>query len=301
MPMYHYHKSSADPKVSNEMRVSKECYSDARDKYEAGDFEAAYQLLKKAVQMQEILLGKYHADTVTSYWWLGKAACRTHSEPPQEALKAFQRATRTGEVALGKERYSEMLRDMEETLALQGWSNSLNKATSSPNLLVGEHNNNNNQNNSSSRSLRFSLNSSPTLSFHKGSSSRRSLRASFGRSSPVTQKKKLMGVLRDIIAHEQEGDRYFKEGRYGKANEYYGKALTLQDQTMGTDSLDGADIRCKLAYSMLLLHKKSTTTTTKVQQTLQQAYECYVDKVGKDHPATYGVVAKINTIVAPMG
>ena len=102
-----------------------------------------------------------------------------------------------------------------------------------------------------------------------------------------------MKVLQDIIANEQVGDRYFKQGRYHKANHYYGKALALQDETIGTDSLDGADIRCKLAYTML---KDSSTTKQQAAQTLQLAYDCYMNKVGKDHPATYGVAAKIKTM-----
>lgn len=283
MPMYQYHKSSADPKVSNAMKESKARYDDARDKFSAGDYEAAYKLLDKAVSMQEILLGKYHIDTVQSYWWLGKAACQTQSEPT-EALKAFHRAVRTGQVALGKPMYLEMLRDIEECLALSGWSHSFKKQKSSPTVLGGV---------GSMRSLSFS----GTNGFSNRSlnhSPRRSLRTSFLRNSLSHNKKKHMKILQDIVSHEQEGDKYFKDGRYSKANDYYSKALELQDRTMGTDSLDGADIRCKLAYSML----KDSATKQEATRTLQAAYECYIDKVGKDHPATYGVAAKIKTIVA---
>jgi len=288
MPMYQYHKSSPNEKVSNEMKESRDCYCNGRDKYTAGDYEAAFSFFHQAVQMQEVLLGKFHADTCKSYWWLGKAACQTQSEP-QEALKAFHRAVRTGEVALGKPMYNEMLRDIEECLAMSGWSHSFKKtSSSSPNLL-------------SSRSLRSSFSTSSTRSLMNNNnnnnnsnsgttSSRRSLRSSFLRS----KNKKHMKILQQIISHEQDGDRYFKEGRYGKANDYYSRALELQDETMGTDSLDGADIRCKLAYSML----KDSATKHEATRTLQLAYECYVDKVGEDHPATYGVAAKIKTIVA---
>mmetsp|Transcript_1033 Transcript_1033/g.2017 ORF Transcript_1033/g.2017 Transcript_1033/m.2017 type:complete len:310 (+) Transcript_1033:235-1164(+) len=309
MPMHHYHKSSMDTKVSNGMKESRECYCNGRDKYSAGDYETAFELFNKAVQMQEVLFGKYHEDTVKSYWWLGKAA--SHQNEPQEALKAFQRATRTGEVALGKPMYLEMVRDIEETLAMSTktqHSFKKNKKTSDGVLHGGSNMNNTSRTSGSSttstRSLRLSGGLSSPSSSSSSKSPRRSLRASFSSlSSPTKKKKQLMKVLQDIIAHEQEGDRYFKEGRYTKANDYYGKALKLQDQTMGTDSLDGADIRCKLAYSMLKDDSSSSTApvNTKQQeaaQTLQLAYECYVDKVGKDHPATYGVAAKIKTIVA---
>lgn len=266
MAMFHYHKPSADSKVQREMKDSRKYYCDGRDKYDAGEYERAYALFDRAVQMQEILLGKYHEDTVKSYWWLGKSACYTHSEP-QEALKAFQRATRTGEIALGKILYVDMLRDIEECLALTDWSESLSfkKNHNDSSISVAE-----------SRDSRRST---------------KSLRSSFRKSTG--SKTKFMKVLQEIIIDEQEGDRAFKQGRYTKANDYYAKALALQDITMGSDSLDGADIRCKLAYSML----KGSGTKAEAEKTLKLAYECYVDKVGKEHPATYGVAAKIKTIV----
>lgn len=275
--MYQYHKSEPDQKVSDDMKESRDLYSNGRDQYEAGDYEAALALFKKAVQMQEVLLGKFHEDTVKSYWWLGKAACQTHSEP-QEALKAFYRAVRTGEVALGKPMYLEMLQDIETSLAVNGWSHSFKKSTSSPNMLA--------LNASSSRSL----GRSSSFSNRSLGSPRRSLRSSLLR----TTQKKHMKILLELLQQEQEGDRYFKEGRYSKANAYYLKALQSLEETMGTDSLDGADIRCKLAFSML----KDTATKKEATRTLQLAYDCYVDKVGVDHPATYGVAAKIKTIVA---
>jgi len=257
------------------MKESRKCYCDGRDKYTAGEYERAYALFCKAVQMQEILFGKYHEDTVKSYWWLGKSACHIQSEP-KEALKAFQRATRTGEIALGEIMYLDMLRDIEECLVLTGWSKPLFFKKSK---------------NDSSRSLTQSraLINSRSLNIAR---STKSLRSTFRKSTQ--SKKKLMKVLQDIIAKEQEGDRAFKEGRYTKANDYYGKALALQDVTMGSDSLDGADIRCKLAHSML----KDSATKMEAEKTLQLAYECYMDKVGEDHPATYGVAATIKTIVA---
>jgi len=267
--MFHYHKSSGDSKVQSEMKESRKYYCDGRDEYAAGEYERAYALFDRAVQMQEILFGKYHQDTVKSYWWLGKSACQTHLEP-QEALKAFQRATRTGEIALGKILYLDMLRDIEECLAVTGWSKSLSfkKSKSDSTCSLAE-----------SRASVTSRKSTKSLS----SNFRKSIRS----------KKKLMKVLQEIIFNEQEGDRAFKNGRYTKANDFYGKALALQDVTVGSDSLDGADIRCKLAYSML----KDSGTEVEAEKTLKLAYECYVDKVGKDHPATYGVAAKIKTIV----
>jgi tetratricopeptide (TPR) repeat protein len=262
------------------MKESRENYSDGRDKFAAGDYEAALKLFDKAVSMQEVLLGKFHKDTVTSYWWLGKAACQTQSEPSM-ALQAFHRAVRTGQVALGKPLYEEMLRDIEECLALSGWSHSFKKQQSSPTVL-------------SSRSLSFSAGMSTLSNRSLTTTPRRSLRTSFLRSSLSNNKKKHMKILQEIVSHEQEGDKYFKDGRFQKAIGCYGKALQLQDQTMGTDSLDGADVRCKMAYSML----KDSATKQEARISLQMAYDCYMDKVGEDHPATYGVAAKIKTIVA---
>mmetsp|Transcript_29722 Transcript_29722/g.71563 ORF Transcript_29722/g.71563 Transcript_29722/m.71563 type:complete len:235 (-) Transcript_29722:299-1003(-) len=102
-----------------------------------------------------------------------------------------------------------------------------------------------------------------------------------------------LGTLSEIFALEDLGDKAIKRHQYVKAIEHYCGALSLQDALVGKDSLDGADIRYKLGSALL-----KTSATPQAQETLQLAYKCYVDQVGKDHPATMGCVSKIKTISA---
>eukprot|EP00980_Cylindrotheca_fusiformis_P024145 scaffold11571_cov122-Cylindrotheca_fusiformis.AAC.8 len=101
-----------------------------------------------------------------------------------------------------------------------------------------------------------------------------------------------LGIMMEIFAAEERGDKAFKAKKYVAAVEHYCQALSLQDALVGRDSLDGADIRYKLGSSLLC----TSTPATRAQETLQLAYECYVDQVGEEHPAAMGVSAKIKTI-----
>jgi tetratricopeptide (TPR) repeat protein len=224
--MFPYKKKSYNVSIHQQMKESRELYADGNDKFARGDFDVAFQLFRQTVKMQEVLFGKYHQETVKSYWWIGKAACKVQEKT--EALKAFQRATRMAANALDRATYQEMCRDIEEC-----WAD-----------MHPEQDN-------------------------------------------------ILKVLQNIFEHEQRGDKAFKGRNYNSAIESYCQALTLQDSLIGNDSLDGADIRCKLAYTLL-----KTSATPEAEKTLQLAYDCYIDHVGADHPATYGVAAKMKTIIA---
>lgn len=102
-----------------------------------------------------------------------------------------------------------------------------------------------------------------------------------------------LAILSEIYALEDLGDKSIKRHHYVKAIEHYCGALSLQDELVGKDSLDGADIRYKMGSALL-----KTSATPQAQETLQLAYDCYVDQVGKDHPATMGCFSKIQTISA---
>jgi tetratricopeptide (TPR) repeat protein len=224
--MLPFNKMSSNVSLHQQMKESRELYADGKDKFACGDFDDALQLLRQAVQMHEVLFGKYHQETVTSYWWIGKAACKVQKKT--DALKAFQRATRMAGSAFDRATYQEMCCDIEECWA----------------------------------------------EMHP-------------------EQENILKVLHTIFEHEQKGDKAFKGRNYNSAIDAYCQALSLQDSLIGNDSLDGADIRCKLAYSLL-----KTSATPEAEKTLQLAYDCYIDHVGADHPATYGAAAKMKTIVA---
>eukprot|EP00980_Cylindrotheca_fusiformis_P005181 scaffold1106_cov126-Cylindrotheca_fusiformis.AAC.7 len=234
--MYPYGSSSSDSNNKNnsrrsfhdEMRQSRDLYDDGKEQYARGEFAAALDLFRRAVAKHEVLFGKYHKETVQSYWWMGKAACKL--EQRKEALKAFQRSARMGESALSQPVYQEMCQDIQNC-----WNDVYQEEDST----------------------------------------------------------KILSSLLQIFRHEQEGDKAFKGRHYSKAIQCYCQALTLQDTLIGKDTLDGADIRCKLAFSLL-----KTSATPEAAKTLKLAYKCYVDTVGEDHPATYGVAATMKTITA---
>jgi tetratricopeptide (TPR) repeat protein len=209
---------------SKEMRDSRAVFSDGRDKFTSGDFDEAFQLFRKAVKMHELLFGKYHEETIRSYWYMGKSACKI--EEKTEALKAFQRATRMAESTLDGAVYQEMCHDIQEC-----WT------TAHP---TDGH---------------------------------------------------IFSLLHKIFKYEQRGDKALKSQKYSKAIQNYCKALSLLDSLLGEDSLDAADIRCKLAFSLI-----KTSATPEAHRTLQSAYNLYVSEVGQDHPATLGAAAKIKTI-----
>jgi hypothetical protein len=226
--MYPYTKHSSSSKgASNfhhEMRESRELFCDGKDKFAAGEFQGALENFQQSVRMHEVLFGKYHSETITSYWWVGKTACKVSQKT--QALKAFQRATRMAESGMDGATYQEICRDIEES-----WREAFDG--------------------------------------------------------------NILKLLDQIFTHERRADKALKGRHYLKAIENYCQALTLQDSLLGEDSLDGADIRCKLAFSLL-----KTSARPEAQKTLQAAYTCYLNEIGPDHPATYGAAAKIKAITA---
>jgi len=90
---------------------------------------------------------------------------------------------------------------------------------------------------------------------------------------------------------ERKGDMYMKKSKHRKASIAYCQALQLQDTLVGEDSLDGADIRCKLA--LCFLH---TSAIQQARRALQMAYTYFVAQVGTEHPATLGAVARMKKI-----
>jgi tetratricopeptide (TPR) repeat protein len=103
--------------------------------------------------------------------------------------------------------------------------------------------------------------------------------------------------LRGVLALERQGDAASKKRNFKEAVESYQQALNIQDSSlMGSDSLDGADIRCKLGCCLLRLSQ-----VKEAQQVLQAAHECYLVHVGNDHPATFGALANMKSVKTTTG
>lgn len=90
---------------------------------------------------------------------------------------------------------------------------------------------------------------------------------------------------------EQEADSSCKNRQFSKAIECYQRALAIQDSLTGMDSLDGADIRCKLACCFLRL-----SNLQEAESVLNAAHECFMKRFGEQHPATLGAAAGIKSV-----
>lgn len=217
-----------------QINASRESFRNGQRQYTEGDYDTSLAHFRRAVQLQEVVFGKYHKETIRSYLEQGKAALKLAGQENSEenlklsALKSFQRATRMANVSFQKALNREMWKEIETN-----WYDS----------------------------------------------------------HPETDVS--LGILSEIYASEDMGDKAIKNHQYVKAIEHYCAALSLQDSLVGKDSLDGADIRYKLGSALL-----KTSATPQAQETLQLAYKCYVDQVGQDHPATMGCVSKIKTLSA---
>jgi len=232
--MFPYKEESMS--TMNQIKASRKYFQKGQSLYEQRQYAESFEQFRRAVQLQEVVFGKYHKETIRSYLEFGKTACKVvkyetnHPYSDKDlstmALKSFQRATRMTNVPLQKKLNREMWKEME-----QSW---------------------------------YDIHPSTDLS---------------------------LGILSEIFASEDLGDRAIKQHQYVQAIEHYCEALSLQDSLLGKDSLDGADIRYKLGSALI-----KTSSTPQAQETLQLAYKCYMNQVGKDHPATMGCVSKINTI-----
>lgn len=225
MSYYPYSQEAAS--TMELIKQSRGLFKNGKEEYGNGHYSQSLQFFRQTVQLQEVVFGKYHKETLRSYLEMGKAACQMKQPNNLVALKSFQRALRIGRSSMDKETY----RSMEQEIENCWYENSAATDVS-------------------------------------------------------------LGIMQEIFSSEELGDKAFKLKSYVSAIEHYCQALSLQDKLVGRDSLDGADIRYKLGSSLLC-----TSATLQAQETLQLAYECYVDQVGKDHPATMGVSAKMKKII----
>lgn len=210
--------------VDRELKEAKSLYTGGKEKHASGDYAAAQKSFAGALQIQEVLLGKYHHDTIKSYWRCGRAACLAKDDAA--ALEAFQRAARMAETSFNKK--------VNERL----W---------------------------------------------------KEIRAYWGQTHE--QSDKSLEQMEAFFELEQEGDSSCKHRQFSKAIECYQRALAIQDSLTGAESLDGADIRCKLACCFLRI-----SNLQEAESALNTAHVCFVNRFGEQHPATLGAAAGIKNV-----
>jgi len=252
--------------ITEQLNRARSLFATGKKSYDSASYMSSFQSLQQAVQIQELSLGKYHKETIRSYWQLGRAACRCIDQEVlgvrkrrKIVLQSFQRAARMAEPALGDLEYKTMLQDMRDRYH-EAFSH---------------------------ETIRTS-----------GISSSDSCSTSTGDSNSIVDDGAFLGLHCDPVKHmmrlfelERKGDMYMKKSKYRKASIAYCQALQLQDALVGEDSLDGADIRCKLA--LCFLH---TSAIQQARRALQMAYTYFVAQVGTEHPATLGAVARMKKI-----
>jgi tetratricopeptide (TPR) repeat protein len=213
---------------------------DARSLYDQGkeehcnvNYVSALQFFRRAVTVQESVLGKYHQDTIKTYWRMGKSACMANED--QEALQSFQRAVRMAEFSFDDRINQNLLKDLKSC-----W------------------------------------------------------RQRHPESDQSLEK------MAQVLSYERQGDAKCKQRQFQKAVDCYQRALSIQDSLFSSDSLDGADIRCKLACCFLRFSKVQNAQQD-AQQLLQKSHECYLRRLGDDHPATLGAAANMKSARRSMG
>jgi tetratricopeptide (TPR) repeat protein len=226
--------------VYRQLQEARSLYDEGKEAHENENFDGALQLFKRAIIVQEVIIGKYHQDTIKTYWRMGRSACM--AEDDRVALQSFQRAARMAETTFDAPINQSLWKDIESY-----WSE------------------------------KHSSTAHTTLSARTAAAS-------------DTSTSTILVQLAQILQAERQGDAACKKRRFLEAIESYQSALRLQDSLLGDDSLDGADIRCKLACCFLRMSKLRDA-----QRVLQTAHQCYLGHFGEQHPATLGAVASMKS------
>ncbi|KAG7352205.1 tetratricopeptide repeat protein [Nitzschia inconspicua] len=214
----------------------RQLYLQGKSEQAKTNFVDAVRLFSKAVYLQEMLLGKYHQDTVKTYWRLGRAACLAKQE--RQAIEAFHRAMRMAGTTFEESVVKSLLHDVEAV-----WKE----------LETSDENR------------------SPT--------------ADRALESPVQDFERLLSL-------EKNADLACKNQEFVSAIRSYEEALELLAKVAGcSDTLCGADIRVKQSTCYLKNHQQAEAA-----ETLSTAYECYLERLGGNHPATLGAAATLKTL-----
>ena len=98
--------------IAKQMKETRDLYLQGKEAYEDANYDQATEYFRIVAERQEALLGKYHKETVKTYWRLGKGCCK--ASKPNDALEAFQRSIRMASTSLGEATTKLLKEDIEE-------------------------------------------------------------------------------------------------------------------------------------------------------------------------------------------
>lgn len=285
--------------VEQQLDEARKCYHRGKESHSNGKYEASVEYLRKAVQLQELLLGKYHLDTIKSYWRLGKAFCSlsaSSSTGPDQNQHQREKESESGN-GNGNENYT--------TMAARTFLRSARMAESSLEESINAKLWKDIQQCWAEMKLKCELTdkeSQPTAATEQERHSPSPEDDDEERDDNAKQqeKHKELEHMAAILRNERDGDAACKKRQLAKAVEHYRSALkehdTLMSMTMSmamtmattssgakrtsaasstdngvyadtdfdpsTTSLDVADLQCKLASCLLRLKNKTSAPST---------------------------------------
>ncbi|KAL3922729.1 MAG: hypothetical protein SGILL_002049 [Bacillariaceae sp.] len=223
---------------NEKLEECRDLYLQGKKEYQKNNYVDSVRLYLKAVYLQEMLLGKYHQDTIKTYWRLGRAAVMAQQD--QQAVEAYFRAARFAETTFDEKVVQSLIHDVDAVWAMQ--VSAEDEETRSP---------------------------STTTS---------------GVKSPRDS-------LEKLLALEKAADIACKKESYKEALDSYQQAVDLLTAVAGSDSACVADLRVKQSTCHLKLNHVSEAA-----RSLGTAHECYMRRLGENHPATLGAAASLRTL-----
>ncbi|KAL3902830.1 MAG: hypothetical protein SGARI_005654, partial [Bacillariaceae sp.] len=97
--------------------------------------------------------------------------------------------------------------------------------------------------------------------------------------------------LEKLLELEKAADVSCKKGGYQDAIKAYQEALGLLHDLAGSDTVCGSDLQVKMS-TCYLKHGQ----TSEASRALTAAHECYVRRLGDNHPATLGAAASLRSL-----
>ena len=218
---------------NEKLEECRDLYLQGKKEYQKNNYIDSVRLYLKAVYLQEMLLGKYHQDTIKTYWRLGRAAAMAQQD--QQAIEAFYRACRFAETTFDESVVQSLIRDIDAV-----WT-------------ARESHEEEGRNPSAAKSPRESM--------------------------------------EKLLELEKAADVSCKKGGYQDAIKAYQEALALLNDLAGNDTVCGSDLRVKMS-TCYLKHGQ----TAEASRALTAAHECYMRRLGENHPATLGAAANLRSL-----
>mmetsp|Transcript_405 Transcript_405/g.1014 ORF Transcript_405/g.1014 Transcript_405/m.1014 type:complete len:318 (+) Transcript_405:249-1202(+) len=253
---------------SEKLEEARRLYNEGKGEHQAGKHDVAVELFTRSVQLHEVILGKYHQETIKTYWRLGRAAA--YDGQDQKSLEAFHRAMRMADTTFDDLVVQSVLSDVESC-----WhSRTKNEEP---------HDDEEDGNAGGEEGVEVSNTTEGDNDDKKTTSAGTSI--SSNSKSPSED-------LAQILVLEKQADLCCKKRDFRKAVESYQEALDLLKKWVGEDlTLDGADLNVKKATCDLRV-----SNTEDALSALKAAQDCYLRQLGAEHPATLGAAANLKTV-----